>query len=392
MNILKMMRSKLNFANLLLVLCFITVACGQATVAPEEAVEPAAPISTEVVSPAETEVPIPSTEQQSSISLDVWFTGTAQDQDFFVEKVKEFQEQNPDIEAQVTLLSFQDFTQKLLTSLVAGVSPDIATLSLNEIVSLAEEGFVVPLEGLDQSYMEDFLRDSLESVSINGNQMGLPLRRHSCAPVYQYLSQFRQASEHPEEVFRLLEFLTTTELQIQANEALGWVPTRISAYESLDFECPGVEAIRLAPPDVLDTISRVEQLGSELDPILEGFTLNPYEATAVIENGEVQGTGAALLQPVDLNYAQERLSSEGLIFGGLFVDNAPEYPPGNYALICWADGVCKLATSDGTTIDVEPEVFEETDNITEKPIVVVETGSKKKCYYILNWEVCVRVG
>jgi len=305
-----------------------------------------------------------------------------------------FMEQYADVEVELVVTPYYDFDSKLLTSLAAGVPPDVATVPYNLVSELQREGYLATLdEQVDRFDWSDFIQESLDSGNFNRSTYGLPWGRAACSPTYRYLVLFERC-ENPEAAFALMHFLLQPEQQTQNYTELQWFPTRLSVYEEQGVECPILEAIRLAPEAVAQTVSLVSELQPVLEGVLEGQVINPYEATAVIENGETQGTAAPVMTSFPTEVFDEALL-EGVVVGALSVEQAPEYPPGSYAVKCqdYEGARCYLVPSEGgERIEIDLEIFEETQGPILQPSCIVERGSKRVCFRIDSRRICFRVG
>jgi ABC-type glycerol-3-phosphate transport system substrate-binding protein len=310
------------------------------------------------------------------------------------EQIDRFQEAHPDIEVLLEFVPYGESEVKVLTMMAAGVPPDVAVLSYNFYIELQEQGYLAALdERAAQIDLGDFIQDALQSGGFGRALYGLPWQRSGCWPHYRYLALF-DASTYHDAAFALMDFLTQPEQQSENYLRLQWYPTRKSVYGERAIECPTIEAIRLAPEEVAGTVSLVRDLQPVLQGVLGGQAINPYEATAVIEDGALQGTGAPVMNPISAEEFEAALA-EGVAIGALSVDQAPEYPPGDYAVWCQDDGEarCYLVPPQGEQVEVDLEVFERTeDPVVGQPLCTVITGSKKLCFRLDSRQICFRIG
>jgi ABC-type glycerol-3-phosphate transport system substrate-binding protein len=370
------------------------VACGPAV---PEVVE--VPEEEEAEVPEEEEVEVPEEEEVTAIpvppgTVRFWVPDFGDRGEVMQAQVAGFMEQYPDVEVELVVTSYYDFDDMLVSSLMAGVPPDVATVPYNLVSEMQAWDFLAALdEQIERTDLSDFVHDSLDSGNFNGTYYGLPWGRAACSPTYRYLVLFER-SENPEAAFALMHFLVQPEQQIQNYTELQWFPTQESVYWEMGIECPLFEAIRLAPEAVAQTVSLVTDLRPVLELVLEGQAINPYEATTVIENGETQGTAAPVITSFSTEAFNEALL-EGVVIGALSVDQAPEFPPGDYAVKCqdYEGARCYLVSPEGgERIEIDLEVFEETQGLVLQSACIVERGSKKLCFRLDSRKICFRVG
>lgn len=372
-----------------IVIGLVGVACGP-TPMPVE-VEPT-PTPAEIP-PTAVEVEPPPAPSEISGTVRFMVAVTGNEEEVLLDQIGRFEAQNPGIELELEIVPYADYNDKLLTTVMAGDPPDVAVLTYNFVSELQGYDFLVALdEQVGQIDLNDFLPDALDSTIFNGQLYGLPWLRSACLPQYRYLSLFKR-SEHPDAAFALMNFLTQFGQQAQNFTELEMFPTRQSVYAEFAIECPTIEAIRLTPDQVSMTMRLVGELYPNLEPVLEGQMLNPYAATAVVEDGETQGTAAPVVYPFSAEEFKAALS-EGVVIGALSVDQAPEYPVGDYAMKCWGDQEtqCYLVPPEGEPIEARLELVEETEGPVGQPSCIVVTGSKLVCFPIDRRWICIRIG
>lgn len=372
-----------------IVIALVGVACGPAPMPAE--VEPTPTPAR--IPPTAVEVEAPLAPSQISGRVRFMVAAMGNEEEVLLDQIRRFEAQNPRIELEIDIVPYADYNERLLATVMAGVPPDVAVLTYNFVSELQGYDFLVALdEQAGQIDLNDFLPDALDSVIFNGQLYGLPWLRSACLPQYRYLSLFNR-SEHPDAAFALMDFLTQSGQQAQNFTELEMFPTRKSAYAEFAIECPAIEAIRLTSDQVLMTIRLAQDLYPNLEPVLEGQMLNPYAATAVVEDGETQGTAVPLVYPFSTEQFKAALS-EGVVIGALSVDQAPEYPVGDYAMKCWGDQEtqCYLVPPEGEPIEVRLELVEETEGPVGQPSCIVVTGSKLLCFPIDRRRICIKVG
>lgn len=352
---------------------------------------PAATQAPGTEAPAATEATVEQVPAGSSVSLQLLYSGTEDDLAFLQKQVEVFQQEHPEIVVEINYVPFDSLMDILATRLAAGDAPDLATLSLNNLVELQRMDALSPPDLGKIELPDDFRSDALSSGKVDGNQYGLAVQQYGCAPAYQYIAQFR-ASQHPEEGAQFIGFLTSMALQKEAYETVGWVPTRQSVYDELGVNCQPLEPIRLSPADISTSITIVKDRRDELTAVLNGVKLNPYEAVTIIENGVLMGTFAARETPITEEEIKNQMSS-GIVVGGMFIENAPEYPKGAYVLKCKADLDCFFLRADGSDPGLKPESVAPLERPIEKLVVVAVRGSTKVTVWVpFVGNVTVRIG
>lgn len=363
---------------------------------------------TSTQAPAATEAPATegpateaSTEQNSpgsAVSLRLWYSGTQDELAFLQKQVSAFQQKYPQVVVEINFFPPDVFVNALATAIAAGDPPDLATLSLNNLVELQRAGTLSPVDLGKIDLPEDFRKDALAGGKIDADQYGLPLRQYGCAPVFQYLA-ILEGTKYPDESLLFINFLTAPEQEEQAFAEQLWIPTRQSVYSGKTIACPAVELIPQSSSEILTSITVVKERAKVLEPVLSGAKLDAYEAITVIENEQVQGTFAVPTMGVvdETGY---------LIIGGVFIDQAKDVrqpggymlPQGDYVLKCDEKGTCFFVAPDKKSYEVIPEVFEELSVPITKPVVAVEVGSKKTCGYVRNpltgktYYICITIG
>jgi hypothetical protein len=383
---------------LLILIALLYSGCGQATLtaeAPQAASTEVVVVTTEVEKVV-TAI-IPAEGPQATTTLQLWI-GDSGSSSPAPKLVDAFMKENPDIQVELEIIPFPDLYAKLMTALAAGDPPDIASVDYNLLYELS--GYALPIKDAVKVNPEDFIGDSLKSGYVQDVLLGLPFRRFACSPAYQYLALFKPAAEHEDGVFRLLNYLTQPATQVDAFQTGEWFPVSVSTTQSLNLPCLVIVPERLGE-SVLNIVSQARELAPKMEGWM-GEKLNPEDSNAVIEEGKVQGIGIPLLYnpPVQAKggeqilVAEHEVAARDVVVGALIVENAPEYPAGIYQLVCVMDGdpTCTLIDESGNVIPVVPEVFETTPAEIDKPVVMVERGSFRKCYYLDGLKVCIRVG
>lgn len=371
--------------HLLILVSLVVSSCGGAASAPQA--EAPAAAATEAPAAAATAAPA----MGESVGLTFLYPGTSDSAEgqFVSDMVARFQEANPAIFVDLQFVSSSDYRAKLYTQVAAGDPPDLAKINYYDLVQLYGGGNLMPLEQLG-SLDSDFLNDALDSAWLGENHYGLPQWRDSCSLAYDYLSIFSAAS-YPREAFRLLQFLTDSDTQVQAFKTLSWYPTRQSAYDSLGLGCSVNQAIRVPPDQIQTIIDQVQQRSPALEPVLDGGVVLAEQSTGVFENGELVGFGAAVWSSISAQEARDRMGSSGLVMGVLFINNVEEYPSGDYVVKCFTD-YCVLVDQYGNQTPYDLLLSEEMDTPVQVPRVALVPGSKIECKWYWFWRRCTRVG
>ncbi|MFO7323417.1 MAG: ABC transporter substrate-binding protein [Chloroflexota bacterium] len=154
-------------------------------------------------------VPLGVTSAQDTITLDFYYP-TAVDgpiAQILEEYAQQFEAENPGIDVNpIYTGSYVDTRQAIQTEIQGGgTGPDVAVMLATDIFSLAEEGYVVPVQQfIDQ--MEDpeaFVSDFYESLMVNsvdeeGTIWSIPFQR-STPILYYNKDMFREAGLDPEQ-------------------------------------------------------------------------------------------------------------------------------------------------------------------------------------------------
>ena len=281
------------------------------------------------------------------------------------------------------------YRDTLRAQTAAGDSPDVAKLNYTALVELYLSENLLPLEEAGDITSE-FLEDALNSARFDNLHYGLPQWRDSCSLAYEYLSIF-STTQYPQDALLLIDFLTNTERQKAAFEALAWYPTREPLYSELGLTCPLNEAIRIPPDQVENIVNQVRERSPVLEPVLDGAVVIPEESTGVIENEELVGFGAAIWNPISREDAEEKMATTGLVIGVLFINNIPEYPSGDYVVKCYTEQ-CVLVDPSNNEIPYDLLISEEFETPVQVPRVALVPGSTIKCTWYLFWVRCTRVG
>lgn len=81
-----------------------------------------------------------------------------------------FEEKNPDLELEFTMVGASEYYDKLLTTIAGGGDlPDVVMLAMDRIPMFADRGAIIPLDGYaDQEYLDSLYPVVLEATTFNG--------------------------------------------------------------------------------------------------------------------------------------------------------------------------------------------------------------------------------
>lgn len=379
-------RARVCYVHILVLLSLLVSGCGGT---PAAATEAPAATQAPVGEPGATEAATEAASEAVVLSL-LYPVPNSQEESFISSAVEQFKETYPEISVDLQLVPIESYRDTLVTRVQAGDAPDVAVVDYSNLYPYYQSGILLSIEQAEGFLDDDFLDDSVRSTLIFDGHYGVPWRRDSCSLAYQYLS-IMAGSKHPQEAFKLMDFLAQSSLQEQAYKDLLWYPTRKSAYSSLGIGCSINEAIRLQD-NVRDQVFKlVPENSKSLDPVLEGRFVEAGGATGVFENEALVAYGAAVANPVSFDEAQQQIDSTGLVMGALIINKVEEYPPGSYVLKCFKDN-CALVSPDGSQIPFDLIISEELDVPVSVPRMAVVPGSKINCYWYYIFLRCSRVG
>jgi hypothetical protein len=379
--------------HVLILTSLVVSGCGPAsTAAPQVPTEPP-------LTEAQTEEPQPG-GSTPAIILVLMYPGAPDTAEglFISGLVEEFRGQYPDIGVDLQFVPGSSYRETLLTQAAAGALPDLAKIDYVALSQLYPGDFLLPMEEAGE-IDPDFLDDALNSTLFEGFHYGLPQWRDSCSLAYEYFSILSD-TQYPQEAFLLADYLSEVDQQVQAFEALAWYPTRESLYGEgegqLGIECLLNESIRITPEQSQLIVDLVRERAPALDQILaelEGGTVMPEQSTGVFENGDEEpvGFGAAVWNPLSREEAEAKMASTGLVMGVLFINEIPEYPPGDYVVRCYTES-CELVDASGNSIPYDLLIEDEFETAVQVPRIALVPGSTIVCKWYLFWLRCTRVG
>lgn len=411
-----------------IVVALLLIACAAPAAAPAAAPEAAA------------------TEPVGLVQIVVWAAIPNYAMPVLEEQLVQFKGENPDFEVVLIYLggiSYDEVLAKTATAIQAGDPPDMIAVWSHAIQQLSV--YLEAPENLGFTEDDDFLPAALESNTIEGQLSGLPwFREQPCSPFY-YGVAIPLGAQSVEGAAALAQFLTRQDTQVSDYKLSNtdMLPTRMSAYAELGFECPPSGQYVVLPPEVRGravTIAneRVGNLQEVLDKnsailsdtgVLEGMQrFSPNRSTAIPQyeagDGESEPTLVSMYivaTPVEMNFSREAFdaalqSESGVIVGALFGVDQPmqlvfdlggEYTinPNEDLAVKWRWLDSKAATvyfvmADGSELEVgvtslgdlkgEQEIPETTPP-GSLPFATLELGSCNICYYVDFYNGCATV-
>src|SRR5699024_6141404 len=108
------------------------------------------------------------------------------DEDAAEELVEEFEEENPDIEINLSILTWETMENKIRVALETGEAPDIITELESRIENYASKGFLTELDDYYENDLDidDFISSSLDINTYEEKLYGLPFRHDGAGVLY----------------------------------------------------------------------------------------------------------------------------------------------------------------------------------------------------------------
>jgi len=110
-----------------------------------------------------------------SIKLSSW--GDPKENAILADLIADFQKNHPDIKVELQRVPWGEYKTKLMTSVSAGIAPDVIFVSTDDVATFANKEVLEPLDEYiknDKFSMDDFFPTAREMYSINGHQYALP--------------------------------------------------------------------------------------------------------------------------------------------------------------------------------------------------------------------------
>jgi hypothetical protein len=310
-------------------------------------------------------------------------------------QIETFMEENPDIVVEYLYVPSGELLTYVQTQVVLGGSPpDVTAMPYNQLAALQQQGLLATLP--DQAQTDDFLQEAIDFATIDDQLYGLPWWRNACLSYYENLVLF-DASQEPDAAFELMDFLTQDAQQIENYLDLSpeLFPTRNSIYSTQGITCPTPtgQTVLLEPEFVSPTVTYVDRFWPGLQPVLEGQTIDPSEATALLD---AEGNILAAAAPQTNNYSDAEFAAlldVGVVIGALSVNaDGFLYPIGDYAVKC--QGVentqCELKPPQGNALSADIAFVVPAGGPVLQPFAALKTGSWEFCFPLDGREICIR--
>lgn len=300
--------------------------------------------------------PVPATAPADAnakrTKLVVWGVELGKDSAGLVALIKEFERINPDIEVSVLSMGAGQMNpQKLMTSIVGGVPPDVIYQDRFTIGDWASRGAFLPLEkylaqesGPDAIKQADFYSAAWKEAVSEGHLFGIPTGMDDRL-LYYNKKVFREAGLDPEKPPRTWDELETISKQLTKTNAdgtyarIGFIPNYGNSFlylysweNSGEFMSTDGRTCTLANPQTLGALKYMVHLYDALggyDKInlfqtgFQGGAENPFYTgrLGMVISGNWELDGIARYAP-DLDFAvapapvpKERLEGKGIFAG-----------------------------------------------------------------------------
>ncbi|MDH6363860.1 multiple sugar transport system substrate-binding protein [Enterococcus sp. PF1-24] len=153
------------------------------------------------------------------VTIEFWnhWTSDGGEGKFFTEKIKEYQELNPDIEIIQTNVPIDDYTgTKLTTAFATGEGPDVFSASPGTINTFIDSGINYDLSDyFSEAVLADYSEESIADVTKNDKIIAAPFEQDLMALFYD-IDMFEKAGIEPpktwEEMIDAAKKLTTSDV------------------------------------------------------------------------------------------------------------------------------------------------------------------------------------
>lgn len=129
--------------------------------------------------------PVQMVSAQTVVSF--WNNFSGGDGDFMAAMVEQFNESHPHIKIEVSGVTWDDYYNRLLTSVAGGIGPDVAIMHTTHVPAYANQGMLLPLEEELSSRsiaVDDYVEAPWEALQYQGHQYGVPLDVHPWVVFY----------------------------------------------------------------------------------------------------------------------------------------------------------------------------------------------------------------
>lgn len=148
--------------------------------------------------------------------------------------VKQWNEENPNLQVNFELISYNDYlTNRLPTAFATNSAPDIYMISAGSFLKYAKAGYMLPLDEYINSEMKnDLNQESLKVATYNEKILGIPIEREPIALFYNKKA-FKKLQLEPPTTWGELE---NSAKQLQSDEMSGiCLPTQVNDYQNFIF-------------------------------------------------------------------------------------------------------------------------------------------------------------
>lgn len=117
----------------------------------------------------------------AQIVVNFWNNFSGGDGEFMSAMVQKFNETHPGIKVEMSGVTWEDYYNRLLTSIAGGIGPDVAIMHTTHVPAYASQGMLLPLdeELAGRSIpIDDYVESAWVALNYNGQQYGIPLDVH----------------------------------------------------------------------------------------------------------------------------------------------------------------------------------------------------------------------
>lgn len=176
-----------------------------------------------------------STAFAKQVEIEYWTLFTGGDAGYMDAIVEEFNRQHPDIKVKSTLVDWNEYYTKLMTSIATGNAPDIAVSHTARIPELVEQGLLLELDNYAKMVGVDwstFNQTVLNATIIDGSHYAIPIDTHPIVFYYNkaYLRNAGLLDENDEPIIEhtpegFNRFLTTLKNSLPEGVFTCSIPT-----------------------------------------------------------------------------------------------------------------------------------------------------------------------
>lgn len=126
-------------------------------------------------------VALPAQPVAAEIVVNFWNNFSGGDGEFMSAMVQQFNETHPDIRVEVSGVTWDDYYNRLLTSIAGGIGPDVAIMHTTHVPAYANQGMLLPFDEELASRnipVDDYVESAWTGLNYQGKQYGIPLDVH----------------------------------------------------------------------------------------------------------------------------------------------------------------------------------------------------------------------